>query len=137
MGRREASTWYTVYEAYRDSLIVIGSARECAAYMGCTAKSFHELVSRVKSGNVKTHCIVVEDMEAGTYAVYGGDNTGELRGRPKMVDDYLAGELYAAGLSDPGIAQKLGVDSRTIWTWRQKNNLPPNVKRGRPRKSVA
>ena len=137
MGRRESSTWYTVYEAYRDSLIVIGSARECAAYMGCTVKSFHELVSRVKSGNVKTHCIVVEDLEAGTYEVYGSENTGELRGRPKVLDDYLADTLYAAGLSDPDMAKRLGVDTRTVWTWRKKNNLPPNAKRGRPRKEVA
>ena len=137
MGRHETSAWFTVYEAYRDRLVVIGYARECAAFMGCTVKSFRELVSRVKSGKVKSHCIVVEDLEAGTYAVYGGDNTGELRGRPKTVDDGLGEELYAAGLNDPDIAQRLGVDTRTVWTWRRKNNLPPNAKRGRPRKSVA
>lgn len=137
MGRRESSTWYTVYEAYRDQLIVIGNARECAAFMGCTVNSFQSMVSKVKSGKNKAYCVVVEDLEAGTYAVYGSDNTGELRGRPKTVDDYLADQLYASGLSDPDIAQWLGVDSRTIWTWRQKNNLPPNAKRGRPRKSVA
>lgn len=137
MGRREALIWYTVYEAYRDRLIVIGYARECATFMGCTVKSFHELVARVKSGKVKTHCIVVEDLDAGTYAVYGSDNTGELRGRPKTMDDSLAWQLYGDGLNDPDIAQQLGVDPRTIWTWRKNNNLPPNAKRGRPRKIVA
>ena len=137
MGRRESSTWYTVYEAYRDRLVVIGYARECATFMGGTGKSFHELDARVKSGKVKTHCIVVEDLDAGTYAAYGGDNTGELRGRPKTMDDSLAWQLYGDGLNDPDIAQQLGVDPRTIWTWRKKNNLPPNAKRGRPRKIVA
>ena len=137
MGRRESSTWYTVYASYRDQLIVIGYARQCAAFMGVSLKSFYELVSRVKSGKVKTHCIVVEDLDAGTYAAYGGDNTGELRGRPKTMDDSLAWQLYGDGLNDPDIAQQLGVDPRTIWTWRKKNNLPPNAKRGRPRKIVA
>ena len=137
MGRRESSTWYTVYAAYRDQLIVIGNARECAAFMGCTVKSFHELVARVKSGKVKTHCIVVEDLDAGTYAAYGGDNTGELRGRPKQVDDYLAEQLYAAGLNDKQIAERLGVNHSSIYDWRNKYNLPPNARRGRPRKQVA
>ena len=137
MGRHETLTWYTVYEAYRDRLVVIGYARECANFMGCTVKSFHELVARVKSGKVKTHCIVVEDLVTDSYAVYGGNNTGELRGRPKTVEDYIAEELYAAGLSDADIARRVGVDTRTIWSWRKKNNLPPNAKRGRPRKDVA
>lgn len=137
MAQHEAPTWYTVYAAYRDQLIVIGTSRECAAFMGVSLKSFYELVSRVKSGKVKTHCIVVEDLDAGTYAVYGSSNTGELRGRPKVLDDYLADKLYADGLSDRDMAEHLGVDKRTIWTWRKKNNLPPNAKRGRPRKEVA
>ena len=99
MGRRESSTWYTVYAAYRDQLIVIGNARECAAFMGCTVNSFQSMVSNVKSGKNKAYCVVVEDLDAGTYAVYGGDNTGELRGRPKKMDDYLAGQLYGAVLT--------------------------------------
>lgn len=137
MGRRESSIWYTVYAAYRDRLIVIGYARECAAYMGCSVNGFQSIVSKVKSGKNKAYCVVVEDLEAGTYEVYGSKNTGQLRGRPKTVDDYLAGELYSAGLSDADIANRLRVNSRTIWTWRRKNNLPPNTKRGRPRKVVA
>lgn len=137
MGRRESLTWYTVYEAYHDRLVVIGPARQCAAFMGMSIKSFYELVSRVKSGKVKTHCIVVEDLDADSYAVYGSNNTGELRGRPKTMDDSLAWKLYGDGLNDPDIAQQLGVDPSTIWTWRKKNNLPPNAKRGRPRKDVA
>lgn len=137
MGRRESSTWYTVYAAYRDQLIVIGNARECAAFMGCTVNSFQSMVSKVKSGKNKAYCVVVEDLDAATYAVYGGDNTGELRGRPKMVDDYLAEQLYAAGLSDPDIAKQLGVDPGTVWTWRKRNGIPANVRRGRPRKDVA
>lgn len=137
MGRRESSTWYTVYAAYRDRLIVIGYARECAAFMGCSVNSFQSMVSKVKSGKNKAYCVVVEDLGAGTYDVYGGDNTGELRERPKLVDDYLADKLYSAGLSDAGIAHRLGVNGRTIWDWRQKNGLPPNAKRGRPRKEVA
>ena len=137
MGRRESSTWYTVYEAYRDSLVVIGTSRECAAFMGCTVNCFHSMVSKVKAGKNKAYCIVVEDLDAGTYEVYGSENTGELRGRPKVLDDYLADKLYAAGLSDPDMAKRLGVDTRTVWTWRKKNNIPPNAKRGRPRKEVA
>lgn len=137
MPGSKPSVWYTVYEACCDRLIVIGYARECAAYMGCSVNGFQSIVSKVKSGKNKAYCVVVEDLEAGTYAVYGNDNNGELRGRPKTVDDYLAGELYAAGLSDSDIAQQIGVDHRTIYTWRKKNNLPSNVQRGRPRKGVA
>lgn len=137
MGRRESSTWYTVYASYRDQLIVIGYARQCAAFMGVSLKSFYELVSRVKSGKVKTHCIVVEDLDAGTYVAYSGDNTGELRGRPKTMDDSLAWQLYGDGLNDHQIADRLGVNAGTVWEWRKNNNLPPNAKRGRPRKIVA
>jgi len=137
MGRRESSTWYTVYAAYRDQLIVIGNARECAAFMGCTVNSFQSIVSKVKSGKNKAYCVVVEDLEAGTYAVYGGDNTGELRGRPKTMDDSLAWQLYGDGLNDHQIAKQLGVNYRTVYDWRNKYNLPPNAKRGRPRKEVA
>ena len=137
MGRHETSAWFTVYEAYRDRLVVIGYARECAAFMGCTVKSFRELVSRVKSGKVKSHCIVVEDLEAGTYAVYGGDNTGELRGRPRKVDYDLVADLYYSGMCDADIARKLGINQGTVWEWRTKKGLPPIGKRGRPRKVVA
>lgn len=137
MGRRESSTWYTVYAAYRDQLIVIGNARECAAFMGCTVNSFQSMVSKVKSGKNKAYCVVVEDLDAGTYTVYGGDNTGELRGHPKKMDDYLAGQLYGAGINDRQIADRLGVNAGTVWEWRKNNNLPPNAKRGRPRKDVA
>ena len=79
----------------------------------------------------------MEDLDAGTYTVYGGDNTGELRGCPKKMDDYLAGQLYGAGINDHQIADRLGVNAGTVWEWRKNNNLPPNAKRGRPRKIVA
>lgn len=137
MGRRESSTWYTVYAAYRDQLIVIGNARECAAFMGCTVNSFQSMVSKVKSGRNKSYCVVVEDLATGSYAVYGSGNTGELRGRPKLLDDGISFEMYAAGSSDADIARRLGVDYRTVWTWRKKEGLPPNAHRGRPRKVVA
>lgn len=115
---------YTVYEAYLDRLVVIGSARECAAYLGCSVNSFQPMVSKVKSGRNRAYCVVVEDLDSGTYTVYGGNNTGELRGRPQTVDDSLADKLYAAGLSDAAMAKSLGVDTRTVWTWRKRTNFP-------------
>ena len=136
MGRRRSSTWYTVYEAYQDRLVVIGTSSECAAFMGCSINAFHCLVSHVKSGKNKAYCIVVEDLEAGTYAVYGGDNTGDLRGRPSLFDVSAANDLYAAGYNDAEIGGQLGVAPSTIWTWRRKNGFP-SVGRGRPRKALA
>jgi len=136
MGRRRSSTWYTVYEAYQDKLVVIGSALECAAYLGCSVNSFQSMVSKVKSGRNRSYCVVVEDLEAGTYAVYGGENTGELRGRHCSFDDSYAGDLYAAGYNDTDIGRMLSVDPRTIWKWRKNNGLP-SVSRGRPRKALA
>lgn len=134
MGHRESSTWYTVYEAEQDRLVIIGSAKECAAYLGRTVNAFQSMVSKVKSGKNKAYCVVVEDLATGSYAV---GNTGELRGRPKLLDDGIAFEMYAAGASDADIARRLGVDHRTVWTWRKKEGLPPNAHRGRPRKVVA
>ena len=136
MGRRKSSIWYTVYEAYRDRLVVIGTSSECAAFMGCSVDAFHCLVSHVKSGKSKAYCVVIEDLEAGTYSVYGSSNTGELRGRPGLFDVSAASDLYASGCNDSEIARKLGVDASTIWTWRRKNGLP-SVGRGRPRKALA
>ena len=136
MGRRKSSTWYTVYEAYRDMLVVIGTSSECAAFMGCSINAFHCLVSHVKTGKNKAYCVVVEDLEAGTYAVYGGDNTSDFRGRPSLFDISAAGDLYAAGCNDADIARKLGVVPSVIYKWRRKNGLP-SVCRGRPRKALA
>lgn len=135
--KHKSPIWYTVYEAYRDRLVVIGSARECAAYLGCTDVSFRAMVAKVKSGRNRAYCVVVEDLDSGSYTVYGANNTGELRGRPKMVDDDIAWKMYLSGSTDAKIAERIGVNSRTIWGWRQKNNLPANSIRGRPRKVVA
>lgn len=136
MRGSKPSVWYTVYEA-PDKLVVIGFGKECAAYMGCSLNSFHCLVSRVKSGRNKAYCIVVEDLDAGTYAVYGGDNTGELRGRPRKVDYDLVAGLYYSGMCDADIARTLNINPGTVWEWRTKKGLPPIGKRGRPRKVVA
>ena len=136
MRGSKPSVWYTVYEA-PDKLIVIGFGKECAAYMGMSMNCFRSIVSKVKSGRNKAYCIVVEDLEAGTYAVYGGDNTGELRGRPRKVDYDLVADLYYSGMCDADIARKLGINQGTVWEWRTKKGLPPIGKRGRPRKVVA
>lgn len=135
--KRKSPIWYTVYEAYMDHLVVIGSAKECASYFGCTDASFRSMVAKVKSGLNRAYCVVVEDLDSGSYTVYGANNTGDLRGRPKMVDDDIAWKMYLSGSTDTKIAERIGVNFRTIWDWRQKNNLPANSSRGRPRKVVA
>ena len=121
MRRHKSTVWYTIYEAHGDRLIVIGTAEECAAYMGFSPECFRSTLSRVKSGENKAYCIVVENLKTGSYTVYGSGNTGELRGRPPTMDYQLADELYAKGLSDSEIGRQLGVDKRTVYGWRKKN----------------
>lgn len=74
MRNRKSPFWYTVYEAERDELVVIGSARECAAYLGCRVGSFLSMVSKVKSGKNKSYCVVVENLSSGGYMVHGAGN---------------------------------------------------------------
>ena len=42
-------------------------------------------------------------------------------------------KLYDSGHSDPVIAQACDVSRGMVLRWRQKNNLPPNGKKGRPK----
>lgn len=138
MSRHTGSNlWYTVYEAYRDRLLVIGSAKECAAGLGWTESTFRATLARVKSGKNRRYCIVVEDLKRKTYKVYGSENTGEPEGQSRKFDVETAKRLHRAGKSDADIARQLDTSSATVWGWRKRNDLPPNCGRGRPRKRDA
>ncbi len=47
-----------------------------------------------------------------------------------LSDDAALRRLYDAGLNDQQIASEANISSTTVWKWRQKNNLPANVKPG-------
>lgn len=134
MGRHESNAWYTIYEAYMDKLVVIGTAKECASYMGISLTSFYEFVSRVKNGVVKTHTIAIEDPDCEkSYRVYGENNTGRITRGP-TIDYEAVEELYGIGMSDADISRRLDIAPERVWYWRKKNNLPPLGKRGRKKK---
>ena len=44
-------------------------------------------------------------------------------------------ELYKAGLTDSEIAERLGLTTGCVASWRQKRRLPANAKQGPPRES--
>lgn len=133
MSNPQTSTWYTVYKAKGDELLAIGTAKECAAYLGWTLSTFYSILSRVKSRKNRTYCFAVENLKTGGYWVYGSENTGQLRGRPRKFDVEAAKTLYRAGINDANIAKRVGVSPATIWSWRKEHGLPPNRGQGRPR----
>ena len=59
----------------------------------------------------------------------------EANGATRVIDRELAKELYGQGYNDCEIARKIGCSSLTVYGWRQRNNLPPNAKRGERRKT--
>lgn len=130
-------TWYTVYEAHLDTLVVIGTAEECAAYIGISTRSFKKMVSDVKRGKIKSLCIVVEDLESGAYKAYGTENGVDTPLRRRELDERKARYLYYAGLKDSEIAEELQVTEKRVTKWRRKNRLPAMTKSGTPRKMAS
>lgn len=47
------------------------------------------------------------------------------------VTDEMARPFYDMGLNDREIAQQIGQEAYNVQTWRRRNNLPPNLKKGR------
>lgn len=54
----------------------------------------------------------------------------EANGVTRVIDRAFAKELYDQGCNDCEIARKIGCSNISIFAWRQRNNLPPNAKRG-------
>ncbi len=59
----------------------------------------------------------------------------EANGVTRVIDRTLVKNLYDRGYNDCEIARKVVCSSLSVFGWRQRNNLPPNAKRGERRKT--
>ena len=72
------NVWFTIYKADDDTVLAFGDKQTCAKMMETTLAGLNWVIHKVKVGKLRCYTIVIEDLDSGTYTVYGGEN----RGRP-------------------------------------------------------
>lgn len=122
--------WYTVYLSGTDEVLVIGTARDCAAFFNTTVNSFRSIVSKSEKieGRDK-YTFVTENLKTGEMRTYGAKNEGAYEKKWAR-----AKELYLDGLNDAEIGEKINATACAVQNWRLRNKLPSNTARGRPKK---
>lgn len=59
---------YFVYKKKTDELVVCGTAKECAAFLGCKLESFRSYMSRIKNEKRPIYTVVKEEDDDGAGA---------------------------------------------------------------------
>lgn len=116
--------WYGDW--YCDYYGSTGLHRPCPAGKGCTVRHQGGLYRQVSPP--VTPKAAREDQERKRAA---------KRRPPVSLDENAARRLYDKGLTDVAIGQELGVTSTCILKWRRRSGLPPNARKGRPRRVEA
>lgn len=129
-GNTKEWIWYTVYLAGTDEIVVIGTARDCAVYLGTSINSFRSIVTKSeKNEGHEKYTIVSENLKTGEMRTYGAKNKGAHEKRWA-----IAKKLYFDGLSDAEIGEKINATACAVQSWRLRNKLPANSAKGRPKK---